>query len=172
MARLEFAAFYTPTPQIAKSKIKKNLRNAKESVDTQLSLKLINALSDVRADPNLYYKIRVLIYDLRHMSSDRVCENRTLRTTDVHYLSAPYFTDAEATAVKNCIVDEPGATIEQAIAHELEGFLDKREASGDFRPCGPHDLVPIYLRCFGIDKSEIEDERFVSRVRRHGINIG
>lgn len=155
---------------MAKAKIKKNVRNAKDAAKPQPSPKSIRTLSDLRADLDLHYKIRVLIYDLRHISSDKICENRTLRTTDVHYLSAPYFSDAEATAVKNCIVDDSGTTIEQAISHELEGFLSKREASGDFRPCGPHDLVPIYLRCFGIEKSEIEDEKFVSRVKRQGID--
>lgn len=63
----------------------------------------------------------------------------------------------------------PGTTVEQAISTDLENFFEKRRASGDCRPCGPHDMVPVYLSRFGIEKAEIEDEKFVSRVRRSGL---
>lgn len=60
-------------------------------------------------------------------------------------------------------------TIEQLISSTLENFFEKRRASGDCRPCGPHDMVPVYLSCFGIDKADIADEKFVSRLRRSGL---
>lgn len=61
-----------------------------------------------------------------------------------------------------------GTTIEEAIYDRLANFLDKRKASGDARPCGPHDMVPVYGSIFGIPKEELEDERFLTRLRRSG----
>jgi hypothetical protein len=60
-------------------------------------------------------------------------------------------------------------TIEEAIKGCLENFFEKRRASGDARPCGPHDMGPIYLAVFGISKAELKDEKFLSRLRRAGL---
>ena len=60
-------------------------------------------------------------------------------------------------------------TIEEAIKTRLSTFFDKRRASGDARPCGPHDMGPIYLAVFGIGKGELKDEKFLSRLRRAGL---
>jgi hypothetical protein len=60
-------------------------------------------------------------------------------------------------------------TIEDAIKERLAGFFDKRRASGDSRPCGPHDMAPIYESAFGIKHSELDDERFLGRLRRSGL---
>lgn len=134
----------------------------------------ISTLSDLREDRDLWYKICVLVYDLRHIK-DKISENRTLQTTDPLYISGPYFSPEEAASVKGALVDggegreDNKLPIEQAITTSLENFFEKRRASGDSRPCGPHDMVPVYLECFGIGKEEIEDERFISRVRREGV---
>jgi hypothetical protein len=60
-------------------------------------------------------------------------------------------------------------TIEEAIKSCLVNFFEKRRASGDARPCGPHDMGPIYLAVFGISKAELKDEKFLSRLRRAGL---
>lgn len=60
-------------------------------------------------------------------------------------------------------------TVEQAIHERLAGFFDKRKASGDSRPCGPHDMAPIYENVFNVEPSELRDERFLSRLRRSGL---
>ena len=60
-------------------------------------------------------------------------------------------------------------TVEEAIKERLSGFFDKRRASGDSRPCGPHDMAAIYENVFGIQHSELQDERFLSRLRRSGL---
>jgi hypothetical protein len=60
-------------------------------------------------------------------------------------------------------------TVEDAIKGCLENFFEKRRASGDARPCGPHDMGPIYLAVFGISKAELKDEKFLSRLRRAGL---
>jgi hypothetical protein len=59
--------------------------------------------------------------------------------------------------------------VETALTAHLALFLSKRTASGNFRLCGPHDMLPLYMAVFGIPKTELEDERFVSRVRREGV---
>nr|OQO31038.1 hypothetical protein B0A51_03744 [Rachicladosporium sp. CCFEE 5018] len=132
------------------------------------SPKSYSTLADLRADRDIWYKILVLIYDLRNIKNDKASENRTLQTVDPIYISTPYFTPEEAEAVKAVKIDND-TTLEQAITKALENFFEKRRASGDARPCGPHDMVPVYLECFGVEKGEIEEERFVSRVRRSGL---
>lgn len=114
-------------------------------------------------------------------------ELRTLRTTDELYISGPYFTPSESNLIKATIVEDTldskaavtdetsdnkfvplikeSKTAEEAIKGMLAGFFDKRKASGDSRPCGPHDMAPIYERVFNIKASELQDERFLSRAK-------
>ena len=42
------------------------------------------------------------------------------------------------------------------------------EASGNARPCGPHDMAPVYEKVFETDRATLEDEDFWSSVRRFG----
>ncbi|CAJ2503371.1 Uu.00g107650.m01.CDS01 [Anthostomella pinea] len=131
--------------------------------------KATKSLAELRDDQVLWYKICVLVYDLRNMTKDKACEDRTLQTTDELYISAPYFSADEAATIKSATVsDNDNAFLEQTITSNLQNFFEKRRASGDCRPCGPHDMVPVYLECFGIDRAEIENEKFVSRLRRSG----
>lgn len=111
----------------------------------------------------------MLVHDVRNVAKDKLCENRTLQTTDELYISTPYFTEAEATAIKATQTEE-GITVYEALATNLKNFIEKRQASGDFRPCGPHDMGPVYLQCFGMDKLDVEDEKFLSRLRRCGLH--
>lgn len=60
-------------------------------------------------------------------------------------------------------------TIENAIQSCLQSFFEKRRASGDARPCGPHDMGPIYQAVFGITKEDLKNEQFLSRLRRTGL---
>jgi hypothetical protein len=64
------------------------------------------------------------------------------------------------------IIKREPKTIKEAIKEKLAGFFDKRKASGDSRPCGPHDMAPIYQSLFTIKHSELEDPRFLGRLRR------
>ena len=77
--------------------------------------------------------------------------------------------DREEKAVDNTFVLSKNVTVEKMIHHFLFDFFDKHKASGDARPCGPHDMVPIYGRVFGIQKEELKNERFLNRLRRSGI---
>ena len=61
------------------------------------------------------------------------------------------------------------AIVEEVIHNRLSSFFHKRKASGDARPCGPHDMLPIYLSVFNIGREGLEDDRFLSRLRRSGL---
>ena len=146
-------------------------------------------LSCLREDSDLWYRIQVLLYDLSKVARDPQSEQRLPSTLHPLYISGPYFSDSESTRILQAIIDDPPATsppntsddhdnnmtltkeptIEQAIYGQTTNFLNKRKASGDARPCGPHDLVPIYGVIFGIPKHELEDERFLFRLRRSGL---
>ena len=140
-------------------------------------------LSSLREDLDLWYRIRVLLYDLNNVK-DPLSEKRLSSTMNELYISEPYFRDLEASNIRTALIDKadvPGLlgndispeaqeiTIEQALHAKLENFLDKRKASGDSRPCGPHDMVPIYGSIFGITKEDLGDERFLGRLRRSGL---
>ncbi|KAK8000325.1 C6 transcription factor [Apiospora arundinis] len=134
-------------------------------------------VAEVAAEPNLRYKIRILLYDLRNVSKDAGSQRRTLQTTDELYISSPYFTPEEAAMIKGATCDledeeklpKTTTSVESAIQKVMANFFEKRKASGDARPCGPHDLAPIYETVFGIKKEEVQDEKFLSRLRRQGL---
>jgi hypothetical protein len=82
------------------------------------------------------------------------------------------FEDDTSTKIKEPMEEKaiPEAmTIEEAIKSCLQNFFKKRRASGDARPCGPHDMSPIYNTVFGITKEELTEEKFLSRLRRAGL---
>ena len=88
------------------------------------------------------------------------------------YISEPYFTNSEAIRICTAIVDgicgytdiviHKDATVEEVIHAKLSNFFNKRKAtrSGDARPCGPHDVLPIYLSIFGIGTEGLKDDHF------------
>ena len=139
-------------------------------------------LSDLRKDLDLWYRINVLLYDLDNVK-DSPSEKRLSTTMSELYISEPYSGDFEATKIRTALIHDPGEsgrlvslstkvqeiTIARALHYKLANFLDKRKASGDARPCGPHDMVPIYSSIFRITKENLGDERFLGRLRRSGL---
>ncbi len=149
-------------------------------------------LATLLHDVDLGYRIRALLYDLSNIGSDLNSQKRLSSTTHELYISGPYFTECEAIKIRTTLVenttdpiiteeqtavsiDDPSSsfhqktTLEEAIHSRLANFFEKRRASGDSRPCGPHDMFPIYASIFGIEKEELKDERFLSRLRRSGL---
>lgn len=147
------------------------------------------SVSDLKQDLDPLYRIRVLLYDLRNMLTNRASEHRTLRTTNELYISDPYFTASQANLIKAAItqeymkpeleerVDDTEMAKEEEVVKEpqpvekankarLTNFLEKRRASGNSRPCGPHDMAPIYESVFGINRSELQDDNFIRRVNK------
>lgn len=140
-------------------------------------------LSAIRQNADLRYQIQVLLYDISNVALNPNSEKRISSTTHELYISTPYFTDAEAVRIRTALIDDAleeidgwgsdaqkeDVTVEEAIHKCLSGFFDKRKASGDARPCGPHDMIPVYTTIFGISKDELKDERFLNRLRRSGV---
>lgn len=72
-------------------------------------------------------------------------------------------------SLKSAIEHLEENTFDEVVRALLQSFIDKRRASGDARPCGPHHLAPMYASLFGIDLKDIQNEKFLSRLRRAGI---
>ncbi|KXH41265.1 hypothetical protein CNYM01_04624 [Colletotrichum nymphaeae SA-01] len=172
---------------------KKKLATAQAPSETSPKL----TTSFINADPILGYKIRVLIHDFLKESKEPDAQRRIDSTTEVNYISGPYFDQEQAKQVKEATVDVElqistsaatqdnhegdeneerdsrvrisGLTVEEAIETVMNGFLDERRASGDARPCGPHDLAPMYAALFGKQLLELQSPRFLRRLRRSGV---
>lgn len=157
---------------------------AVSAADTSTST--LTTTSAISSDPILGYRLRVLIYDLLNVAKDSSSERRLNSTTDVHYISCPYFTTEQATIIQvatvdvplnhnlnpngdgstNTVLDLPNKSFDDCMTVLLVGFLDKRKASGDARPCGPHHLAPLLASLFGIDLEEVQHENFLRRMKR------
>ena len=167
---------------MTKASQKVKARRLQASSEKPASQSATVTLSDLREDLDLWYRIHVLLHDLNNVK-DSPSEKRLSMTMNELYISEPYFRDFEATKIRTALIndlDEPGfldgidtdgqeITVERALHYKLANFLDKRKASGDARPCGPHDMVPIYSSIFRITKEDLGDERFLGRLRRSGL---
>lgn len=144
--------------------------NHKDDDTADPSMQVIT-LSQLKKNLIIWYKVHVLIYDLCNVAKDTASQRRLEATTDVQYLSGPYFSESESILLKSAVVEEEGrkSTIEEALQNRFKGFIDKRKASGDYRPCGPRDLGMVYKSVFGIENSELENESFLSRLQRTGL---
>ncbi|KAL8878350.1 MAG: hypothetical protein Q9198_003821 [Flavoplaca austrocitrina] len=141
------------------------------------------ALSDIQSNPNIWYRVQVLLYDLSNVGNDVQSEKQLSATTNELYISAPYFTDAEASQILSTLVEPSNlskesiapspnvrtTTIQDAIHQRLANFFDKRKANGDSRPCGPHDMLPIYLDVFKLQRGDLKKKKFLARLRRSGL---
>ncbi|KAL8859773.1 MAG: hypothetical protein Q9178_003888 [Gyalolechia marmorata] len=161
------------------AKAKKTQPNNTANSTTSTSRSATTTLTDLTQDQNIRYRLCVLLHDLNNVR-DAASEKRLSTTTNELYISEPYFSESEAVTIRTAIVSSESMnnipsspsplpqnlTVEEAFHHCLANFLEKRRASGDARPCGPHDMFPIYGGIFGITKEEVNDERFVARLRR------
>lgn len=77
--------------------------------------------------------------------------------------------DAEISKSPKEEVPQMKITVEETIISCLQNFFAKRRTSGDARPCGPHDMAPIYKAVFSITTEDLRNEKFLSRLRRTGL---
>ncbi|KAI1502162.1 putative C6 transcription factor [Biscogniauxia marginata] len=150
--------------------------------------------STVTTDLNLGYKIRVLLYDFRNVRTDHASQERISLTIDPLYISTPYFTQDEAALIKAAVVDtcteinddsysrasdhkekiiqvSQPQSVEDMLQANLANFLEKRRACGGSRPCGPHDMAPLYKSVFGVSRTELQGENFLRRLRKSGLQV-
>ncbi|RBA15137.1 hypothetical protein FPRO05_12977 [Fusarium proliferatum] len=169
---------------------KKKSKNNSTGAASRAPANALITTSTVATDPILGYRIRVLLHDFLNVTKDSRSQKRLNSAIDEHYISGPYFDEGQAAMVKAAIIDvdlvnhvaadgiedidrdlisQQGNSFETAVRTLLGGFLDKRRASGDARPCGPHHLAPLYAKFFGIDLEELKEDKFLGRLRRAGI---
>ena len=148
-------------------------------------------LSSLRQDTDLWYRICVLLNDLSTSWSDPSAERRVSKTTHKLYIGAPYFSESDAVKMLTTRIGNTAGvatreeqqtsgfqetplpsseivTLEDALHTRLAKFLDKRRARGDLRPCGPHNMAPMYMSLLGVTKEELKDKRFLRRLWRCG----
>jgi hypothetical protein len=152
-----------------------------------------NTIFQLKINTKLWYKIQAMVFDMHNMQKSPSSWTRIDNTNDPQYLGLPYFTEDETTIIKATLIpiasqqtfkeliDQPAnvdnqevpnyQTIQNAIQETFQDFHRKREVSCDFKPCGPHDLAPAYLRIFDIKESELSKERFSDR-RLKELGIG
>jgi len=120
---------------------------------------------------SLWYRIHVLIYDLRHFTDDSSLA-RLNTATDPTYIGAPYFSAAEAQLVKATKLD--GSTLEKVFESTMKEKLKKREEKGekDFRMCAPHDLAPLFERAFDVKYTKLnKSKHFRDLLRKEGLEL-
>jgi hypothetical protein len=138
-----------------------------------------SSIQGLKAVPGLWYKIHVLIYDLRNFQANSACRERLETVIDASYLGSPYFTPAEATMVKSFQVGESNGSIilveviEDTLKERLERRMKKRVHNGDFRVCAAHDVAPVLEKALGVkEKDLMRNKEFVESVENWGLEWG
>jgi hypothetical protein len=123
------------------------------------------SMQDLKELPALWYKLHVLIFDLRSHKANSTSRDRLETVIDPSYVGSPYFTPAEATMVKSLQVSrsQGSATladfIEETLKERLERRMKKREESEDYRVCAAHDIAPILERVMSVNEKTLMKER-------------
>ncbi|KAL1988673.1 hypothetical protein VTN96DRAFT_8373 [Rasamsonia emersonii] len=133
------------------------------------------SLSDLRGStgisPTLWYRIHVLLFDLRHYSERADSKERLECVIDPSYIGPPYIEPEEAERIKNTVIHD-GKKLSQVIEEFLAGRLNrrtkKRVDSGDFRVCAAHDLAPVLEKTLGIDSKQLARDKDVLRLLETG----
>ncbi|KAI3002248.1 hypothetical protein CBS147346_6082 [Aspergillus niger] len=125
--------------------------------------------------PTLWYRIHVLIFDLKDFGNTS-SKKRLDKVTDPSYIGEPYFTIEEAEKIKQTIIDANGKTFSETLVEGLNERLKrrnkKRVQSDDFRVCAAHDLAPLMASALGIDLKQMEkDNDFARMVELKGLNL-
>ncbi|KAL6721995.1 hypothetical protein ACLMJK_001100 [Lecanora helva] len=135
------------------------------------------ALTAIKADSesHLWYKLHVLLYDLRHFERSNISLSRLGLIIDPSYLGAPYFSQNEAEKLKRARIDADhtlSAVIEETLNERLNRRMKKRVESGDYRVCAAHDIAPILERALSIKPKDLErDQAFVDMMLEHGLTL-
>jgi hypothetical protein len=144
-------------------------------MQTPKSFNMESTIQDLHANRILWYKIHVLVYDLRHFQ-EKASQARLECVMDSSYLSLPYFTASEAAQLKATPVHNNTKKLEVVIQETLDERLQrrmkKRVQSGDFRICAAHDLAPILEKALDIKPKELERDRdFLALVEQFGLDL-
>jgi hypothetical protein len=135
------------------------------------------SIQDLKAQPSLWYKIHVFVYDLRNFQSNSKSQARLDTIQEASYIGMPYFDSTEAQQLKACVVDATDnrtleTVIEDTLKERLERRMKKRIESGDFRVCAAHDLAPILEKAFDIRAKDLQtDTEFLTILDRSQLKL-
>ncbi|OBT65206.1 hypothetical protein VE03_04724 [Pseudogymnoascus sp. 23342-1-I1] len=123
--------------------------------------KKVTSLEDLKAQPSLWFKIHVLLYDLRDFEENPQAQERLDTVLDVSYIGMPYFDPVEAQQLKACVVDATDSKtlemlIEDTLRERLERRMKKRVDTGDYRVCAAHDIALIFEKAFSIKPKDLQ----------------
>ncbi|KFY09686.1 hypothetical protein V492_05377 [Pseudogymnoascus sp. VKM F-4246] len=139
------------------------------------------SVEDLKAQPSLWYRIHVLIYDLRNFRENSQAQKRLDTVLDISYIGGPYFDPDEAQQLKACVVDATNSKtleilIEDILRERLERRMKKRVDSEDYRVCAAHDIAPILEKAFSIRVKDLQtNAEFLALLESHQLrptNIG
>ena len=133
------------------------------------------SLPELKMDSDIWYKIHVLLYDLRHFEQSNVSRCRLETVIDPSYLGEPYFNPEEADKIKGARLDGDktlSALIEETLDERLNRRMKKRVESGDYRVCAAHDVAPILEKALGIRPKVLErDQGFLNTMAANGLHL-
>ena len=132
------------------------------------------SIRDIQQNRQLWYKVCVLLYDLRQFVNRKSSRDRLELVLDPSYVGAPYFEPLEAERIKQAASKGTGLTLESLIQEELDKKLSRRKRveSADYRPCTAHDLAPVFEKFFDIrPKNLLRDKQFLKNVEEHGLSL-
>ena len=133
------------------------------------------SLSELKMNSNVWYKLHVLLYDLRHFEQIKVSHSRLETVIDPSYLGEPYFNQDEAEKIKGARLDGNkilSALIEETLNERLNRRMKKRVESGDYRVCAAHDVAPILEKVLGIKPKDLErNQAFLDKMSANGLHL-
>ena len=133
------------------------------------------SLAELKTDSKVWYKIHVLLYDLRHFEQSDVSRSRLERVVDPSYIGEPYFNQEEAEKIKGARLDGDktiSALIEETLNERLTRRMKKRVESGDYRVCAAHDVAPILEKALGIKPKDLErNQAFLDKMSANGLHL-
>ncbi|KAE9382024.1 hypothetical protein N431DRAFT_491285 [Stipitochalara longipes BDJ] len=124
---------------------------------------IITTIQDLKDMPKIWYKIHVLIFDLRNYQANTKSRDRLKTVIDPSYIGLPYFSCTEAALMKSLQVGDTNGSATRG----------RRAESGDYRVCAAHDIAPILERLFGVkEKDLMRDKEFLGLVENWGVELG
>ena len=132
-------------------------------------------LPELMMDSNIWYKIHVLLYDLRHFDESNVSRSRLETVIDPSYLGEPYFNSDEVEKIKGAHLEggrTMAALIEETLNERLNRRIKKRAESGDYRVCAANDVAPILEKALGIKPKDLKrNKTFMDTMTANGLHL-
>lgn len=136
------------------------------------------SVEDFKAQPSLWYKIHVFVFDLRNFQENSQAQERLNCVQDLSYIGAPYFDPVEAQQLKAYVMDGTDnkpleILIKDTLKERLERRMKKRADTGDYRVCAAHDIAPIFEKAFDIKPKDLQtNTEFLALLDRSQLKLG